>query len=88
MLGFEFNDKYGKTDKVTPFGVYKFVQSLAIFGFSNVSGAVMSSDNSLADEQKYILYYLLSSGIVGFLSMIAMLFFNFKPEEKAAENFT
>ena len=40
MLGFEF------ADKTTPFGVNKFVQSLAIFGFSNVSSAVMSADNT------------------------------------------
>jgi len=85
MLGFEFNDKNGNTDKVTPFGVYKFVQSLAIFSFSNVSSAVMSSNNSTADEQKYILYYLLSCGIFGFCAMTAMLFFQFKPEETEGE---
>jgi hypothetical protein len=45
MLGFEFDDK------TTPFGVFKFVQSLAIFGFSNVSSAVMSSDNSVGDQK-------------------------------------
>ena len=30
--------------------------------------------------------YLLSAGIFGFLSMIAMLFFNFKPEENDDSN--
>lgn len=81
MLGFEFDDK------TTPFGVFKFVQSLAIFGFSNVSSAVMSSNNSVGDQKKYILIYLLSAGIFGFLSMIAMLFFDFKPEETKDDKF-
>ena len=45
----------------------------------------MSSDNSLEDQKKYIMYYLLSAGIFGFCSMIAMLFFDFKPEEKEGE---
>ena len=76
MLGFEFSDK------TTPFGVNKFVQSLAIFGFSNVSSAVMSVDNTTEEQKKYILYYLVSAGIWGFCSMTAMLFFKFKPEEK------
>ena len=80
MLGFEFEDK------TTPFGVFKFVQSLAIFGFSNVSSAVMSTDNSVEEQKKYITYYLLSVGIFGFCSMIAMLFFDFKPEETEEEN--
>jgi len=42
----------------------------------------MSSDHSLGDQKRYILIYLLSVGIFGFLSMIAMLFFDFKPEEE------
>jgi len=42
----------------------------------------MSSDNSLEDQKKYILYYLISAGTWGFCSMVAMLFFKFKPEEE------
>jgi hypothetical protein len=64
---------------VTPFGVYKFSQSLFIFVFS--LGVIPITDDKDSPNKDRITIYLCAAAGFATLSLGAMMFFKYKPEE-------
>lgn len=70
LAGFEFSDK------MTPFGVKNFVQSLSVFVCAQFCSFVIASK-----DPSYLLIYLLIIGCFGLSAIFLMLFFPFKPTQ-------
>ena len=77
ILGFEFESK------VTPFGVYKFSQSLFIFAFS--LGIIPVTDDKTSPNKDRITIYCCAGAAFSTLALASMLFFKYKPEEGKLE---
>jgi len=71
LAGFEFSDK------MTPFGVKNFVQSLSVFVCAQFCSFVIASK-----DPGYLLTYLLIIGCFGLSAIFLMLFFPFKPTQR------
>ena len=79
ILGFEFESK------ITPFSCFNFTQSLGIFVFQLIGGAVLNPD--FDDDQliHWVNIYLITVGSIGLISLIMMLFFKFNHDEAIME---
>ena len=74
-MGFEFSDK------MTPFGIKNFVQSLSVFVCAQFCSYVIGSK-----DPDYLLIYLLIIGCLGLLAIFLMMFFPFKQTQKEEKN--